>query len=116
MALKGGGRCPQQPVPKVSPVPMWPDRHSPVAPIRQALLLTCGAAEPALGADGVWCGAGQEALGPELVLPQVSVGLRTAWLGPGCCRSQGPESAGNELDSASILLLPLLLPLIPGLG
>lgn len=67
--------------------------HSPVTPIRQALLLTYGAAEPAVGAEGAvgaWCVAGQEALGPELVPPQVSVGLRTAWLGPGCSRSCRP--------------------------
>lgn len=31
-------------------------------------------------------------------------------------RSRGPESAGNELGLASSLVLPLLLPLVPGLG
>lgn len=32
------------------------------------------------------------------------------------CRSQGPEGARNKLDLASFLLLPLLLPLVSGLG
>lgn len=110
MALKSGG-VPQQPVPKVSPVPVWPATHSAVAPIRQALLLTCGAAEPAVRAEGAvaaWSVTGQEALGPELVPSQASVGLRAAWLGPGCrelvlgkgCRSQGPESAGRSSSLA----------------
>lgn len=88
--------------PQGFPVPMWPATPSALAPIRRALLLTCGAAEPAVGSEGAmgaWSVTGQEALGPELIPPQVSAGLRMAWLGTGAA---GPGYKWRGLQEPGI--------------